>query len=275
MRPPLLYLAVGMKRTGKSYQTMRILRQMVAQLHRKVLIFDTQNEYSDKVQFPDIRTLAHNQIALFTLHPEVSIRRIPPFHISGSRSGEEFTPDEKAALVVHILSYYRKGAILLEDLNDYVYDYMPQDIVGKILSQRHKELDIILHYHSLGAVQKKIWRHINVIRLHKCEDSVLTNKDKFPDKYELFRLAELLVNEQFSAGNKFFFVEILTNENKITGEFGPEDRDKAIESYISLHYNSKIRPLLNQFARGGKRQFTEQTAFEAVYVELKTTYFGN
>src|SRR5271170_1400885 len=127
MRAPLLYLAVGMKRTGKSYRTMSILREMVGTLHRKVLIFDTQDEYSDRTAYPDIRSLAYNNVRTFTMHPEISIRRIPPFHFHG----EEFTPDEKAKTVVHILTNFRNGVILLEDLNDYIYDYMPEDVVGK------------------------------------------------------------------------------------------------------------------------------------------------
>ncbi len=269
-RAPYLYVVVGMKRTGKSKLTIDILRDMV-KIGRKSLIMDTQNEYSDRVLFPDIRTLPYNKVSLWTMHPEISIRRIPPFHFNG----DEMTPDEKAQMVIHILRYIHNGTLLLEDINDYIYDYMPMDIVGKILSQRHKGTDIIMHFHSLGAIQKKIWRHINVIRMHKCEDSVADNKDKFPDKYELFSIAENLVNDQFFQGNKFFTVEILTNDRKIMGAFTVEDRDKAIELYIRGHYSKLIKPYLNQVDRLGSRDYTAATAFEAETRRICAMYFND
>ena len=265
----MLYLGVGHKRTGKSWRTIDIARAMVRG-GRKVLIFDTQNEYADKVLYPDIRTLPYKQVALFSAHPEISIRRIPPFILE---TGEEMTPEEKEKVVIHILRYYRDGVLLLEDLNDYVYDYMPSDIVGKILSQRHKGLDIIMHYHSFGAVQKKIWRHVNVIRLHKCQDAVIDNRDKFPEKYELFKIAENIVNDQFYLDNKYFSVEIIMDSQKITGDFADADRDKAIEDYLRLQYSRLILPYLKQVNPDGSRQYTSVAAFEKETDRLRTTYF--
>lgn len=269
MRPPMLYLGVGQKRTGKSKRTIDILRAMVRG-GRKVLIFDTQDEYGDRSLYPDIRTLPYNQVKLFAAHPEISIRRIPPFIMN---TGEEMTPEEKERTVIHILRNYRNGALLLEDLNDYVYDYMPEDIVGKILSQRHKGMDIIMHFHSLGAVQKKIWRHINVIRLHKCQDAVIDNRDKFPERFELFKLAENIVNDQFYQDNKFFSVEIIMETNKIIGDFADADRDKAIEDLLRLQYARLIKPYLNQIDGDGKRQYTSVVAFEKETERLRSTYF--
>lgn len=269
MRPPLLYVGIGQKRTGKSKRTIDILRSMAAN-GRKVLIFDTQNEYSDRTLYPDIRTLPYTSVGLFSAHPEISIRRIPPFIL---HNGEEMTPDQKADAVLHILRYYRDGALLLEDLNDYVYDYMPGDIVGKILSQRHKGLDIIMHFHSLGAVQKKLWRHINVLRLHKCQDAVVDNRDKFPERFELFKLAENIVNDQFYQDNKYFSVEIIMDTQKICGDFADADRDKAIEDYLRLQYSRLIQPYLKQVGGDGSRQYTAAAAFEKETDRIRTTYF--
>lgn len=268
MRPPILYLAIGRKRSGKSRRTLEILRQYVT-LGRKCLIFDTQDEYVGP-EYMDIRTLSYTQVSLFSQHPEISIRRIPPFHFSGN----EFTPDEKAVIVQHILNHFRSGLLLLEDINDYLYDYMPMDIVGKVLSQRHKAMDIVMHFHSLGAVQKKIWRHINVIRLHKCEDSVEDNKDKFPEKYELFKIAELIVNDQYNQGNEFFSLEIMVTERKIVGGFADADRDKAIEDYLSLRYVKLIKPYLTRVSLHQDKEYTKETAFQAELQRLRTTYFN-
>jgi hypothetical protein len=269
MRKPLLYVAVGMKGSGKSRRTITILRAYRDQYHRKVLLMDNQNEYSEKQHYPDVRTLGHNNIALFCAHSEISIRRIPPF----KSNGEEMIPDEKAKMVLHILQYFHDGLLLLEDINDYVYDYVDPALVGKILSQRHKGTDLIMHFHSLGAIQKKLWRHIDVIRLHKTEDNVIDNRDKFSDKYEMFRIGELLVNKQYDQGNAYFNIELHMPQRKIVGGFSSTDRDEAIDEYISLHYTKQVNPYLNRRARGGKTQYTEETAFEAEHQRILKMYF--
>jgi hypothetical protein len=176
-------------------------------------------------------------------------------------------------MVSHILDNYTNGLLLLEDINLYIYDYMPQDIVGKILSQRHKGLDIIMHFHSLGAVQKKIWRHIDVIRLHHTQDCAIDNRDKFKDKYELFCIAENIVDAQFQQGNQYFNVEIKLDHNTINGAFTNRERDKAIDDYISLHYTQKVLPYLNRVDRTGERKFTAATAFEAEFTRIIRAYF--
>src|SRR5438128_319305 len=126
-RGPMLCLVVGKKKIGKSWTTREILNKYVAgnpaagNPGRKSIIFDTQNEYS---QYPEIRALAINQIGLFTVHPEISIRRIPPFKL---QTGEAMKPDEKARAVLHILSLFRNGLVLLEDINEYIGDHLPED----------------------------------------------------------------------------------------------------------------------------------------------------
>lgn len=267
MRKPMLYAAVGRKGSGKTTQTVKILRDYARS--RKVLIFDTQDEYSEMQKYPDIRSLSYDQVSVFSRHPEISIRRIPPFKFSG----EAMTPDEKEALVLHILDHYRNGMLMLEDINNYIYDYVDSEIVGKILSQRHKGIDIVMHFHSLGRIQKKIWPHLNVLRLHKCEDSVIDNKEKFQEKYELFKIAENLVNAQFDQGNEYFSVEVLISERQIVGEFTEDDRTMAIDDYIYLHYTKLINPYLNRINREGIKQHTEATALQAERQRIEQTYF--
>lgn len=264
MRNPLLYVAVGMKGIGKSKRTMDILQEYLQLVRQRVLLVDTQDEYWQ------IRSLRYDQVSLFSQHPEITIRRIRPFKFNG----DEMTPDEKAELTGHILNNYRNGMLVLEDINDYLYDYVPMDIVGKILSQRHKGMDIIMHFHSLGAIQKKIWRHINVIRMHKCEDNVVDNKDKFTEKYELFKVAENLVNDQYFAGNIYFSLELLMAARKITGEFTEDDRQKAVEDYISQHYNKLINPYLNRQTMAGVKQYTRESAFQAEVERITSAYFN-
>ena len=72
--------------------------------------------------------------------------------------------------------------LLIEDINKYVSDFLPNDLVGAICSNRHTDLDIIMHFQSIGRITTKIWQNANWLRFHKNSDSVERHKNKFPDK---------------------------------------------------------------------------------------------
>ena len=274
-REPLLYVAIGRKGIGKTVTTMQKLRKYVAGdpangvAPRRVLIFDANNEYSDKEKYPDIKSMDLGNVYKFSMHPKIEIRRIPPF----LPNGNEMTPDQKASAVLYILQYYRNGLLLLEDINNYIGDYLPSDVVGTILSQRHKGIDMVLHYHSLGRIQKKIWPHINVLRMHKCSDWVVRNKDKFEDKFECFSIAEIIVNKQFAAGNIYFNLEIDANREKIYANITDEERDLCIQEYIGSAHSSLITPLLNMKNINGGKVHTYVSAFNQQKERVLNTYF--
>lgn len=276
-RSAKLQIVIGGKGKGKTTVTKKFLRQYVAGnpatgAHgRKVIIIDTQHEYSME---PDIKALAINQISLFAVHPEISIKRIPPFKL---QTGEEMTPDEKADAVVHVLKKFRNGLVVLEDINEYISDYMPTDVVGIILSQRHKGIDVVIHYHSMGRVQKKLWPHVSLIRMHKCNDSVIDNRDKFPDKFECFKIAENIVDNQFADGNIYFFLYIDFENQKILCNVTTEERDKAIEYYLLEFGSKRIKSIDNVLKKGSSLSYKTlddyQTGFDTEKERIIKTYF--
>ena len=236
---------------------------------RKVLIFDANNEYSDKSLYPDIKSMDLGNVYRFTVHPRIEIRRIPPF----LPNGQMMTPDQKASAVLYILEHYNNGMLLLEDINNYIGDHLPTDVVGTILSQRHKGIDMILHYHSLGRIQKKIWPHINVIRMHKCNDFVMRNKDKFEDKLECFRIAENIVKKQFSIGNIYFSAEINCDHEKIYAPITDEERAEALQQYIGTEHNRLLGPMLAMRNENGGAMYDYASAFQSESERLMSTYF--
>lgn len=262
-----MFVVAGQKESGKSLTTLKLYIRPCLQgpRPRRSLIVDPHEEYAE---YADIKTLPLDKIQLFSIHPIVEIRRIQTYY-----HGAEMTPDQKAECVKHILNNYRNGILLLEDINEYIFDYMPGDIVGKILSQRHKGMDIILHYHSLGAIHKKIWRHINVIRLHKCEDSVIDNRDKFPEKFELFKIAENIINAQFAGGNRFFYLHINMPKREIIADVGTTEKEEAVNVYIQTFYKRLLAPYLNQRNAQNKKLYTHAQAWELERNRLMTTYF--
>jgi hypothetical protein len=147
-REPKLLVAIGRKGSGKSYTTRKMIDQYVlgnparGVPGRRALILDVNDEYYD------IKALRIQDVTLFSVHPMVEIRRIRPF----LDDGRKMTLDDVAQTLFIILETYRNGLLLIEDVNKYISDTMPNDLVGAICTNRHIGVDIILHYQSIGRI---------------------------------------------------------------------------------------------------------------------------
>jgi hypothetical protein len=129
-----------------------------------------------------------------------------------------------------------------------------------------------MHYQSIGRITTKIWQNINWLRFHKNTDSVDRHKKKFEDKWEAFKICEILVNKQYFGGNERFYVTFDCDHEKIYGNYSQKMMDEAIDEYIALHYRQKIKPLLNQTNSTGKKVYTAQSATAYVKKELQQMY---
>ena len=266
MREALLGVAVGKKGIGKTYTTLQIIGQYIKgglnAKPRRALIVDVNDE------FESVRAISPSDVALFSHHPKIECRRIRPFNEDGSK----MTLNDVADCLWEVLRNYRGGLLLIEDINKYVGDYLPNDLVGAICTNRHSNLDIILHFQSIGRVGTKIWQNFNWLRFHKNSDSVDRHKKKFEDKWEAFKIAEILVNRQYFSGNKYFYLTYDGDNEKIRGNYSPKMFNEAIDEYIALNYTKKVKPLLNQRDAKGKKKHTPQSATKFVKNQLKKMY---
>jgi len=266
MREALLGVAVGKKGIGKTYTTLQIIGQYIKgglnAKPRRALIIDVNDE------FESVRAISPSDVALFSHHPKIECRRIRPFNEDGSK----MTLNDVADCLWEVLRNYRGGLLLIEDINKYVGDYLPNDLVGAICTNRHSNLDIILHFQSIGRVGTKIWQNFNWLRFHKNSDSVDRHKKKFEDKWEAFKIAEILVNRQYFSGNKYFYLTYDGDNEKIRGNYSPKMFNEAIDEYIALNYTKKVKPLLNQRDAKGKKKHTPQSATKFVKNQLKKMY---
>ena len=114
-------------------------------------------------EYENIPALRPYDVGLFSHHPKIEARRIRPYNDDGSK----MTLDGVADCLWQILKEYRGGLLLIEDVNKYVGDYLPNDLVGALCTNRHSNNDIILHFQSIGRVGTKIWQNINFLRFHK------------------------------------------------------------------------------------------------------------
>jgi hypothetical protein len=238
LREPKLGVAVGRKGCGKTFTTTKMIKQYVmgnpakGVPPRRALILDVNDE------FEEIKALKLSDVMRFSAHPHIEARRIRPFHENGVR----MTINEIQDTLFKILNDYRGGLLLIEDINRYISDYLPNDLVGAICTNRHSDTDIILHFQSVGRISPKIWQNLNWLRFHKNTDSVDKHRGKFEDKYEMLKLVENYVNQEYHSGNQRYFCYVDIDDEKIVIKDNQKFK-KIIEDYLILNRKKLLIPL--------------------------------
>lgn len=263
-REPKLMVAAGKKGVGKSYTTEKMIQQYVrgnpakGVPPRRVLILDVNDEYTS------YKAIRIEDVMLFSAHPIIEARRIRPF----LDNGKKMTLDDVAQTLFVCLETFRNGLLLIEDVNKYISDTMPNDLVGAICTNRHIGVDIILHYQSIGRITSKVWQNVNLIRLHKITDTVKKHKHKFEDKYEYLSIAETMINQMHEAGHKHFFVYADVDDEKIYGNFSKVDMERAVDEFLEANQKLLINPLLDARTLDGKKKYTQESAITHVKQKL-------
>jgi len=263
-REPLLVVVCGKKGVGKSYLTEQIIQQYVrgnpvkGTPPRRALILDVNDE------FTKVKAIAIKDIAKFSAHPIIEARRVRPFH----SDGKKMTLDDIAATLLYILDNYKNGLLLIEDINKYTADTMPNDLVGAICTNRHIGVDIIIHYQSIGRITTKVWQNLSAIRFHKITDTVAKHAHKYEDKVEYLSIAEMMVNNEYAKGNIRFYVTADVDKEKILGNYTDEMYDAAVAKYISKKYKDLINPLLKERDENGKKIYNNQSAYNSIKERL-------
>ena len=261
-REAKLMVAVGKKGVGKSWRTERLLDQYalgsVKSPPRRGLILDVNDEYIN------YKPISISQLPLFSVHPTVEIRRIRPFLEEDGAYTKRMTLDDICATLLIILDNYKNGLLLIEDPSRYISDSMPNDLVGAICTNRHINLDIILHYQSIGRITSKVWQNANIIRFHKQTESVKKHMKKFEDKYECLSIMEAMVNKKYMEGDLRFFCYADVETMKIYGSFTDDDFREGVNSFIRQEYSKLVRPLLQYRDDKGKLMYNHQTAQDEV-----------
>jgi hypothetical protein len=110
------------------------------------------------------------------------------------------------------------------------------------------------------------------MRFHKNVESVERHKNKFPDKYEMMRIAEIIVNNEYHKGNNRFFLYVDMDEEKIRGELIQDQILSGIEQYVNEKHNDLLKSYLVQ-RENGKKKHNAETAKAEVMSRLQAQYF--
>ena len=252
-REAKLIMVAGRKSVGKTYQTLvqiaEYLKTRVTKHGRKVLIFDVNNEFGNvgedhkNAQFPNIGLIKLSQVPAFSKIIRPFARRVSVFKEDGGR----MTLSEMAQALGYILEHYRNGLLLIEDINKYITDSLPGDLIGAICTQRHVSVDVIIHVQTVGKLfHPKLWGNCNEIRLHRTDDTIERHKNKVSGNLEHLFIMEKLIELKFKAGEHRFCCYLDKDIGKIRGRFTMTDFRRAVEDYLSSNYHRILKPLLDK-----------------------------
>lgn len=274
-----ILIACGKRGVGKTIQTIKMIDEYVAGNPqkgvppRKALIFDVNDEFSSfnylGVQ-RSIKAIALKDILRFSIHPKIEVRRVRPFW----DDGRKMTINDMAEALGIILDNFRNGLLLVEDINKYLSDAMPSDLIGSLATSRHIGLDIVSHFQNIGrAGNPKLLGNLNMIRLHKTNDTVERHKNKFEEKTEILQIAENIVNKRYFNGDERFFLYVDVENMKIRGSYTKQDADDAVHQYITERYKRIITPLLQLRDKKGGKIYNDETALKHANQHLTKIYF--
>ena len=249
-REPILMVVTGQKKVGKTYATTQMIdpymqgNPSMGEKGRKVLIYDANMEYEN------IKAIGLENLRRFTMQKRVECRKVEPRNEDGSIA----KVDGMMSIMSTILERYAGGMLILEDINRYLIGTQTQDIIGTLATNRHRDLDIIIHLQSLAAVTTRMWQNCSVIRMHKQQDNIDTYKDRIP-YYEQLKIAEILVNTQYINGNRRFYCYVSSEEQYIRGEFTKDALLKACKEYVEL-YSKELNIRMKRHGKGAEARLT-------------------
>lgn len=270
MREPQLGIAVGKRGIGKTFTTLQTIDDYISGFNgkikpRRVLILDVNNEFSN------ITPMKLSDVPFFSRHPKIEARRIKPFNVDGTR----WTLDDVSVALFYILENFQGGLLLIEDINKYLTHHFPKDVVGAICTNRHNDMDIIMHYQAIGKVPTTVWENANWVRFHKNTQSVERHKNKFEDKYELLKIAEAMVDFQYNNNNERFYVFCDIDYMKIKGRITKEMALKAVEDYMTENFSRVVTPEARRITLAGEKMYPNVVdASMAIRNRLINDYFA-
>ncbi|WP_046756713.1 zonular occludens toxin domain-containing protein [Kordia jejudonensis] len=263
-------LVCGETGVGKTYRNKQEIKHYmmdhlaIGKKGRKVLAFDTNDD-----DYPSFVTVSPNHLKALT---KVSARRIRPFNTDGSPMDNE----DKKEVIKKIMKSFKNGLVVLDDIDHYMTGAKGQAMIGALCTVRHKGIDIVLTHQSVAKITTSEWQNCTWLRLHHQVDDVTRYRDRIP-KYEMVRIAQLIVDEQyelasaaFAKGNlseheykvqKSFFVYVNMREQRIVG-CGRAAFIRACKKYIDQEEGKKVRMLLSEEDFDGNKIY--QTKNDAI-----------
>jgi hypothetical protein len=265
-RQPMKQCSVGGTGVGKTFDNMKFIREVYSNPKnpnaRKTLIYDVNEE------FDDVKPIMPKDIPQFNRQQAIEIRRVLP---RDEKTGRELGVTEKYDLLCDMIDRYqfRNGLLYLEDLNNYVMHTSSTHLINLLTTNRHKLLDIFISLQTFRALPPRLWGNINVLKIHKTNDSPFQSKikDQIAGHMEVLRIGYIMVDDKTKFDPRFHVTLNMANK-KLTGNFSLDDFVNSCEKYLSLN-----SVLVKNYSKMNKVNVEE--AKNRIIGELVYDYNGN
>jgi hypothetical protein len=282
LREPTLMVVIGFKGVGKTYTTNKEIDAYIKNdpsgwKGRPVLVFDVNNEYCDSNGYYGYKAIDFDVTEQNAFKRSEQIRKItvPAKYriIPYKKNGQPMTSNELMITASTVVSYFRNGMLLLEDINKYALSNFKQDFVGMFVGLRHLGVDLVVHFQSLRAIPPKIWSEMGFLRWHKQSENILKYRGRISN-LELFSIAEAIVNHKFQSDAHYYLWIDVMREKLIN--VTKEDFAEGCNEYLSFSTNKwEIRDMMNKTdlnAGGGRVYKTERDAILG-FIEKKSKQY--
>ncbi len=253
-RQPMVMLVCGETGVGKTYRNKQEIKHYmmdhlaIGKKGRKVLAFDTNDD-----DYPQFRTVNPNHLRALR---KITPRRIRPFNTNGSPMDD----NQKKEVISKIMKHYKNGLLVLDDIDHYMTGAKGQSMIGALCTVRHMGIDIVLTHQSIAKITTTEWQSCTWLRMHHQVDDVTRYKGRIP-KYQIVRIAQLIVDEQYELSSnafaqgeiteqeyniqKSFFVYVNMREQSIKG-CSRAAFIRACKRFIDQGESSMVKMLLNE-----------------------------
>lgn len=269
-REPTFEVAIGFRGVGKTYTVNEIIGDYIKELRRPVLVFDVNNEFRDDNNLPGYKAIDFdvNEKSEFIRSEQIRNITVPGKYriIPFKKNRQPMTGNEMLITASTVITYFRNGMVVLEDLNKYTSSHFKQEFVGMFIGLRHLGVDLVTHFQSLHAIPPKVWSTMEYLRWHKCSEPIYKYKGSVTN-LELFLIAEAIVNYKYRTNPRFFlWVNVL--QNKING-ITPEDMNEGCRAYLSA-YPGELSRLMNHIDLQGNKKYNSRQEAMNDFIQSKT-----
>ena len=281
-REPTLEVVIGQKGVGKTWTTKEIIcgnkkkglkgyiedDPETGRRGRPALVFDINGEYTDfKIQDFDVEEpdewLRASEIRGIVVPKGY---RIIPYR----KDKRPMTPDEIIITCTTITNHFKNGLMVLEDINRYILSNLKVDIIGLLVGLRHIGTDLIIHYQALKPLPPRIWQNVNYIRWHKQTVNIDVYKKNIPN-YELFKIAENIVDEQYKKGKIRYYLWVGVMDEGLINVTG-DMFDRAARRYLSQNPREVKALMLLEDDSGAKKYQSSSEATRSWIEERRILY---
>jgi hypothetical protein len=136
-------------------------------------------------------------------------------------------------------------------MNNYMTVSTQKGFLSKLTTNRHSDLDLEIHLQSASAITPRLWQNHNYLRFHYTPENIARIKKNVPD-YDLYRLAQIILEIYYRAGFRRKFIYIDTQMLKFIGisiheetepcelvQVSPQEFAQACAVHLDKPLNSK------------------------------------